>query len=140
MKTCQRRVITSWIAILAILLNALMPTVSMAMESSRGKSIASSNDWIEVCTTQGSIWVHLDSLGRLIEQSDKKPADAPASLHAEHCPYCLTHAASFGLPPQSVMVLAVWPPVADLLPQVDLQVHKRLVWLMPAARAPPTPA
>jgi hypothetical protein len=53
----HRRVISSWIAILAILLNALMPTVSLARESSRGESAVRSGDWVEVCFVQGSSWV-----------------------------------------------------------------------------------
>jgi hypothetical protein len=138
MQTRHRRVISSWIAILAILLNALMPTVSMALESSRGQSVPSSSDWIEVCSVQGSTWVRLDSHGSLIEQTDRKPVGAPASAHDGHCPYCLTHAASFGLPPVPVWVLPVWPRTADLLPQRTPLALPPVAWLAPAARAPPT--
>lgn len=133
----HRRVIFSWIAILAILLNALMPTVSMALESSRGKSAASSRDWVEVCSTQGSSWVRLATDGSLLEKTDNKPLDAPASAHIEHCPYCLTHAASFGLPPSSAWALPVWPLITDLLLQRAPLALPSVAWLAPTARAPP---
>lgn len=137
MTTRPRRTLSNWIAILAILLNALMPTVSVALESARGKPVASLGDWIEVCSTQGSTWVRLDSYGRLLEQTERKPVDAPASAHVEHCPYCLTHAASFGLPPTPVWVLPVWPRTPDLLPQRAPLALTPIAWLAPAARAPP---
>lgn len=137
MQTRHCRVISSWIAILAILLNALMPTVSMALENSRGKPVASSSGWIEVCSTQGSTWVRLDSYGNLLDQTDRKPLDAPASAHGGQCLYCLTHAASFGLPPAPVWVLPVWPRTTDLLAQRTPLALTPVAWLAPAARAPP---
>lgn len=132
------RTLSSWIAIVAILLNALMPTLSVALESARGQTAASSRDWIEVCSTQGSTWVRLDAHGRLIEQTDRKPVDAPISAHTEHCPYCLTHAASFGLPPVTAWGLPVWPRTPDLLLQRSPLALTPIAWLAPAARAPPT--
>lgn len=132
-----RQIIASWIAILAILLNALMPTVSMALHSSRGASVARGSDWIEVCSTQGSTWVRLATDGSLLEQTSRKPAGAPAFGHGGYCLYCLTHAASFGLPPSSVFGLPVWPLITDLLLQHAPIALLPADWLAPAARAPP---
>ena len=137
MQIRHRSVISSWIAILAILLNALMPTVSMALENSRGNPGASSSDWVEVCSSQGTTWVRMGKDGSLLEQTSRKPVDAPASAHEGHCLYCLTHAASFGLPPLPVWVLPVWPSTTDLLPQRAALAQTPVAWLAPAARAPP---
>jgi hypothetical protein len=137
MQSRQRRVVFSWIAILAILLNALMPTVSVALENSRGKAVGGNGDWTEVCSVQGSTWIRLAADGSLLEQTDRKPTGAPASAHGEHCPYCLTHAASFALPPAPALVLPVWMPRADILPQNEPQARTPVAWLAPAARAPP---
>jgi len=132
-----RRALSSWIAILAVLLNALMPTVSVALENARSPLTARSSNWTEVCSTQGTIWVRLAADGSLIEQTSQRPADAPASLHVEHCPYCLTHAASFGLPPAPAWAVPVWPRTARLLPHSALLAQPPVAWLAPAARAPP---
>ena len=133
----RRRALSSWIAILAVLLNALMPTVSVALENARSPLAAPSSAWTEVCAAQGSTWVRLAADGSLIEQTSQRPADAPASLHVEHCPYCLTHAASFGLPPVPAWALPVWPLTASLLPYSAPLAQPPVAWLAPAARAPP---
>ena len=127
----------SWIAILAILLNALMPVVSQAVDSSRGKRVTGINAWIEVCSSQGTTWVRLASDGSLIEQTSHKPVDAPALSHGEHCLYCLTHAASFGLLPLLAWGLPVWSRTTELLPRSVLLPQIPVAWLAPAARAPP---
>jgi len=137
MKTRHHRVISSWIAILAIVLNALMPTVSMALEGGRGGGAANGNDWIEVCSVQGSTWVRLAADGSLLEQTGQKPKDAPASVHGEHCLYCLTHAASFALPPVPALALSVWSQSAELLLRHEPLALVSVAWRAPAARAPP---
>jgi len=132
-----RQVVSGWIAILAILLNALMPTVSVALDNGRAGKAASGGDWFEVCSIQGSTWVRLASDGSLLEQTDRKPADAPASVHGEHCLYCLTHAATFALPPAPVWALPVVLPPSDLFLSGELLASTPVPWRAPAARAPP---
>jgi hypothetical protein len=139
MQSRLKRVVSSWIAILAILLNALMPTISVAFESNSVKPSSSTNDWIEVCTVQGSTWVRLAPDGTLLEQTQRKPAEAPSSAHGEHCPYCLTHAASFALPPVPPLIFPVWPLPTDFLPGCEAVAPTAVAWLAPAARAPPSP-
>jgi len=57
--TARHRLVSTWIAIAAILLNALMPTLSLAVEPSRHPGQQGGAQWVEICTTQGSSWVQL---------------------------------------------------------------------------------
>lgn len=137
----SRHTLFSWIAIFAVLLNALMPTVSVTLDTLWAKNSTtgtsgSVSGWMEVCSTNGSIWVRLAADGRLIEQTDRKPPNAPASMG--HCAYCVTHAASFGLPPTPLWVLPIWALTAILVPQRTPIARTPAPWLVPAARAPPT--
>ncbi|GAB4217869.1 MAG: hypothetical protein Fur007_21400 [Rhodoferax sp.] len=141
--TVRRRLVSTWIAIAAIWLNALMPTVSLAFDVARPsvrQGNAAGGDWIEICSVQGSSWVRLDQDGQVLEQTWQKPADAPAGGHECHCPYCLTHAASFGLLPVTGLELKVQPAVVVRIPVVGPAAQPRLTWLRPAARAPPSAA
>ncbi|MDR3369337.1 hypothetical protein [Rhodoferax sp.] len=49
----RSRFISTWIAILAVLLNALVPTVSLAFEPDPTLGSSVSREWIEMCTSQG---------------------------------------------------------------------------------------
>jgi hypothetical protein len=93
-----RRSIVQWIAILAVLMNALAPSMSMALSGPSGSQVSETAQWVEVCASTGTTWVLLAADGSTLETRQSQPADAPGSLHAKHCLYCLTHAASFALP------------------------------------------
>lgn len=70
----------AWLAVFAMLLAALAPTVSHALSPATGGTI-------EVCSVDGP---------RSIPDPD---APAPAPHNAlEHCPFCATQAGSFALP------------------------------------------
>ena len=138
MQSRYRCRLSGWIALGVFLLNALMPTVSLALESSRSQPDASGKEWVEICSVNGSTWFRLDASGTPIEQADRKLADAPASAPAAHCLYCLSQAVFWGLPPSPVGVLPVWRLGADLLPQSVPLEPRQVAWRAPAARAPPT--
>ena len=133
----HKRQFSTWLAILAILLNALMPTVSLAFDRASTVSTTAAGEWVEICSASGSTWLLLDADGQLLAQSDQRPAGALASSHEGHCPYCLTHAASFGLAPTSGTQAVVWPVLADRLAQPAAPRRKQQTRLTPAARAPP---
>ena len=81
------RQFTLRIALLAMLLAALAPTLSHAMRA------GGADAWVEVCTALGAKWVDADALA---------PSDDPAPASAgsmEHCPYCVLQAHATGLPP-----------------------------------------
>lgn len=135
LKQCKRPLF-SWVAIVAILLNALVPAMSQALERARVNPRAQP-DWVEVCSTQGSTWVRLAPDGHVVEQTGERPVNAPAIPHDDHCLYCVTHAASFGLPPVMADTLPAWPLVFDLVPAPVLHARSPVAWAAPAARAPP---
>lgn len=135
--TASRRFVSTWIAIAAILLNALMPTVSLALGSVRTQGQPDNGDWIEICSVTGSTWVRLGQDGQLLAQTRIKPAHAPAATHDDHCLYCLTHGASFGLPPALALVLPIWSMERDLSAGHEPAAHAVLEWITPATRAPP---
>jgi hypothetical protein len=76
-----------WIACLAILFNALAPTIAHALVSQNGPTIE-----MEVCSATGPKFISVD-------QATGEPSRFDSSLHhLEHCPFCLTQADSFALP------------------------------------------
>jgi Protein of unknown function (DUF2946) len=80
------RLLTSWMAVLAILMAALAPSISHALGAKNGAS------WTEVCSTVGSKWVQPDG-----SSTDPAPASGDAHLF-EHCPYCSLHANAIAVP------------------------------------------
>jgi hypothetical protein len=134
----HRQVLFSWIAILAILLNTLMPMLSHAMEAPVGKPGTHQSAWIELCSVTGSSWVRLGADGSILEKVQRKPLGAPASAHSAHCNDCLTHANSFGLlsPPSKVSFDGKL--FAGLAFPIHSRVDRHVAWLAPAVRAPPS--
>lgn len=114
---------TPWIAILAILLSSLLPTLGHAIGSGAGKS------FVEVCTSQGSKW---------IQAGDEGTDDAPASAHLlDHCPYCSLQGSTPGLPPAGALALPV-PTLAHAVPRAFLAAPRTLhAWRSAQPRAPP---
>lgn len=114
---------TGWIAVLAVLLASLLPTVGHALAAGQG------GDWVEVCTAQGSRWV---------QAGDDGAGRAPASAHVlDHCPYCSLHAPALGLPPTVETVLPTLRG-GDELPLAFLAAPRTLhAWASAQPRAPP---
>ncbi|ARN19561.1 DUF2946 domain-containing protein [Piscinibacter gummiphilus] len=88
------RRLVSWIACFAILVGALAPGVSHALQSRAGDST-----WVEVCTALGAKRVKVDA------SSDE--STSPAGPLLEHCPYCSLHADQFAMPPVPLSVPAL---------------------------------
>ena len=112
-----------WIAIMAMLLAALVPTVSRAV------SFASGTTWVEVCTARGTAWVAAG------EASSESP---PSGEHAlEQCSYCTGHLPALGLPPSPSMH-PVLEARGDALPAAFLAAPRTLhAWASAQPRAPP---
>lgn len=119
----------AWAACLAIFMAALAPSISHALSVARGAEIL----WMEICSVAGP---------RLVNATAAQDADTPSSapekaMTSGHCPYCSTHAASFGLPP------TVWPAFAvvvsaAVLPSLFYESPSPLyVWARAQSRAPP---
>jgi Protein of unknown function (DUF2946) len=119
------RALTSWIAVLAILMSALAPTISHALGTRNAAS------WIEVCTTAGAKWVEPHGYAG-------ENAPAPGDAHAfEHCPYCSLHANAVAVPAAA----ACWQPATSFVhefPIAFLVAPRSLhAWVSAQPRAPP---
>jgi hypothetical protein len=118
---------TMWIALCAILLASLAPSISHAIAAAKGIP----NGWTEICTVNGAKLVKIDGA--------QSPAPTPAEkgTHFEHCPFCLHHAVSLGLPPNSDFVMPVVEG-SPVLPSLFYQASRPLfAWAATQPRAPP---
>ncbi|MDI1259926.1 DUF2946 domain-containing protein [Aquabacterium sp.] len=122
---------TAWLALCAILMGALAPTVSHAMRAWSHSPIS----WVEVCSSTGN---------KLIAMTTSDRADPsgglPSGEHAgEHCPFCLVHAHDAAMLPATPAVMALSTPITDELPFLFLHAPRSLfAWAPSQARAPPT--
>ena len=70
----------SRLALLAMVVLALMPTLSRLWAASQGPGA-----WVEICTAQGMRWVAADEAGT---SGPGTPAAPAAPAVGDHCPYC----------------------------------------------------
>lgn len=120
----RHRRLIAWIALVAMLALALVPTLSRAMAYASGGS-----GWSEVCTPQGMQWVSVDS-----EQSSSPPDGTPPQV--DHCHFCQLASVGAAPPPASALALPVAgaePP--RLFPQALRTVH---AWRSAQPRGPPS--
>lgn len=106
-----------WLACLAILLNALAPSISHAVAFAKGKPRV----W-EICLNDGT---RITGTGELTAETfraltDRSKPSKPApsmAMDMEDCAYCLPHAGSTGLPPSDAMpaLAAAGPGLRPLL-------------------------
>jgi hypothetical protein len=119
------RTLACWIAVLAIQVAALAPSISLALDVKNDAS------WIEVCTSVGAKWVQPDG-----SSADQAPASG--EVHPfEHCPYCSLHANAVAIPAvPGVPALAISS--SDRLPTAFLTApHTLCAWVSVQPRAPP---
>jgi hypothetical protein len=112
-------------AVLAILMASLAPSISHALGSSGGASA------MEVCTSVGAKWVKPDG-----SSTDQAPASNNAHVF-EHCPYCSLHTNDLAIP--IAAVIAASPSSGSaLLPTAFLAAPRTLyAWVSAQPRAPP---
>ncbi len=120
---------TSFIALLAMVMLALAPTVSKVIAAERIDS-----NLVEVCTTEGTKWLSASELGQAASAGHDQ---GPSSLH-DHggdCPYCNLQTTKFL---SSVVQSCVATKSVALLPSLFYQAPKPLfAWALQPARAPP---
>lgn len=129
MTVLRTRRLFVWIALLAIALAALAPTVSRAWLPASGAAAG----WVEVCAASGMQWVSLQT-GETTTQRPAGP-DGPA---LDRCPYCVLAAERLAPPPhplagpgadgRAVDPIAAAPAAAPLLADAPVR-----------ARGPPAP-
>lgn len=115
--------LSSWLAILAVLLTVLAPGISNALA-------APGAGWMEVCTAEGV---------KHVQAGGGSPDESGHAGSSGSCPYCLTHAFGFALAPVDAQS---WPalagpagplPLAAALPPSPVS-----AWATPQPRAPPS--
>ena len=119
---------TSFIALLAIIMLALAPTVSKLITANRLNV-----NLVEVCTTEGTKWL---SISDLVQASSANNDHVPASIN-DHgdCYYCNLQTSKF-LP--SVVNPCITSKLAAILPPLFYQAPKPLfAWTHSRSRAPP---
>ncbi|HRP97710.1 MAG TPA: DUF2946 domain-containing protein [Rhodocyclaceae bacterium] len=125
------RSVTAWIAMFAILMAALAPSLAQAVSGVGGDREVRS---LEVCTLAGIKLVPL--AGAAADPTH----DGLPLIALEHCPYCSTHAGSFALGPADIPVLALQPQRPPRpLPLVDIA-HPLVAWSESSPRGPPARA
>jgi hypothetical protein len=118
-----KRHLAHWIAIIAVLMSSVAPTVSQAVSlTQNGQGIS-----IEVCTTTGL------KMTQVIDASD---ADESAQATG-HCPLCVVHG-NYALPLNHELSFAK-PVNSNIYPQLFYQSPKPLfAWVALPSRAPPS--
>lgn len=119
------RKIRVWVASLAILLGALAPSITHALNSLSGSA------FLEVCTTVGS------RFGWSVDNEASAPKSGVPVDQAHHCPFCVLHASAPGMPPAPLQGLTLLP-LAFHVPELFLAAPRTLnAWTTVQARAPP---
>jgi hypothetical protein len=115
---------TAWLAMLALVMSALAPTVSQAVVMSSDRA-----DWLEVCTTTGVMWVKADS-------ATTDEGTLPMVGHEQGCDIC-THTVT-GAPPVllGIDTAVIAPPSAQPHSRVS-SAHPAVLWAPAQSRAPP---
>lgn len=125
----KRRLLLSWIALLAVLFSALAPSVSHALAAS-----SPLDGLAEICTVNGVKTVKLS-----LADGDQ-PAPKSLAHHFEHCPYCMSHGGAPALPPANAGTVAVLTG-HDTYPPLFYHAPRSLYsWAAANPRAPPVHA
>jgi len=123
---------TSFIALLAMVMLALAPTVSKVIAAERIDS-----NLVEVCTTEGIKWVSVSDASQHV-LSGHDPTPSSLHDHDGDCPYCNLQTTKFF---SSVVQSCVATKSVALLPPLFYQAPKPLfAWALQPARAPPLSA
>lgn len=121
----RHRRFAAWLALLAVLWGALVPTLAQAAVSA-----SSRQGWVEVCSASGVLWMRVDGGAESPTGQPSGMADASA-----HCPWCPMQGAA-GLPPEPALVAAVSAqgsvPIAAFT-----SARPAAVWSSAQSRAPP---
>lgn len=122
----QRKQWSLWFACLALLLNALLPSLSHAFAVHQG------NAAIDICSASGAVYTQAD----LAPLSGSRP-DAQAG---QHCLYCMHHAGSLALPPSPPPLVAVIKGHDQYSPLFHPVPQPQFAWRGARPRGPPAAA
>lgn len=120
-----------WLAVFATLAPSFTPLISRI---GFGQT-ALLPDWVEVCTARG---MQLLPAALLNDTQSPPQSGQHGSNPFEHCPFCLTSACSFGLPPAEAAAQLFIAAYGRYFPPPGVSApHTQLVWHPDQARAPP---
>jgi hypothetical protein len=122
-----------WLAIVAMLALALLPTVSHALAAARGQS-----PWAEICTPQGARVVSIADAGARVIADRDDGRSGSAGIHLEHCPFCSSSTVVFGMPPVQTGTLVLAAGGIEPPPRFLQAAHTLHAWRSAQPRAPPT--
>lgn len=110
----------------AILMAALAPSISHAIAAASNAP----NTWVEICSVNGNKLVQIDN-------DRQSPDPVNHTTHFEHCPFCMMHAVSLGMPPSAEFKLPVLEGT-HIIPSLFYQASRPLfAWATAQPRAPP---
>jgi hypothetical protein len=117
---------TTWLALLALVVGTLAPSLVQAVAASVGKP-----GWVQVCSASGMFWV----------KAEADPAGTGESRveTSAACPWCSLHGGAAGLPPTPSLAVAMSEQGRPVLAQLHTDLRSR-VWTPAQARAPPSVA
>jgi hypothetical protein len=94
---------TAWIAIFAILLAALAPSLARALSSPQ-----KAMPWTDICSVGGPQVAH--------DVAPESGSGQHEGMGLKHCPFCLTHAGQFALPATTLNFLPTVDSCAGVFP------------------------
>lgn len=123
------RALVAWIASCAVLLSALAPTISHAVQRDAPPG------WTEICSVTGAKLVRVDGA-----DAAEPAEDSPQTHAAKRCAWCATEATAPALPPAAPAGLSLLP-LAFHVPELFLRAPRPLhAWAAAQPRGPPTAA
>jgi hypothetical protein len=126
----------AWIALVAILALAVLPTLSHALTHAASQG---PGGWAEVCTQNGPKRIAVDAGGKLMDtliETDGNAAHGGAA-HLQHCPLCALSVDAPVLPPAAPAVLPL-ALASDAPPPAFLHApHTLHAWRNAQPRGPP---
>lgn len=124
------KALVAWIASFAILLTALAPAISHAVQRDAPPG------WTEICSVTGAKFVRIDGSGS--DAGAQGDADSPQAHAAKRCAWCATDTTAPGLPPAAPAGLTLLP-LAFHVPELFLLAPRPLhAWATAQPRAPPS--
>lgn len=120
------RRLVAWLALLAMLWGALVPTLAQAV-------VASSDGpgWMEVCSTSGVVWVRVD-----VAVDASTPEPSPMAADSSACAWCLLQG-SADVPPNHASTALVTHAPGALPDTLFASIVPLAVWSTAQSRAPP---
>jgi len=118
---------------MAILLNAIAPTLSHAFSADQNEQTT----WMQVCTVAGIKLIPLSINNAPAESSSQPAPDSSMLMSMEHCAYCFNQASSWALMPTAEFSIEPLNLSYHLPPLFYQSPRPLFAWASSNPRAPP---